>query len=198
MQRAGTPASPTSSVVFRSEAGEEVTVIAGADWPATRSPSPRGRYHAFVRDGVGACRSDDRMDRRLPSRWPSADVAGVADEGLMPIVVASQRSPTPSISASCMAGPHGSGDRSARREPVAGVAVVRARAEGAVRSAPRSAPTSRRPDAAGKFELHMPSGSYALEATPRSLCGRRPARRRGSSIAPGEQAVEPRMTLTAG
>ncbi len=77
---------PEVEVVFRSAAGEESTT---ADKDGTyHLEVPAGMYRAFVRDD--AVLSVGRMDRvRLPG-LPAADTAGVPDEALMPLVVATR------------------------------------------------------------------------------------------------------------
>ncbi|MDQ3296534.1 MAG: carboxypeptidase regulatory-like domain-containing protein [Myxococcota bacterium] len=77
---------PAVEVVFRSSAGEESTT---ADKDGTyHLEVPAGMYRAFVRDD--AVLSVGRMDRvRLPG-LPTAETAGVPDEALMPLVVATR------------------------------------------------------------------------------------------------------------
>jgi hypothetical protein len=153
--RTGAPV-PSVEVVFRNETGEE-TVMAGADG-RYKITVARGSYHAFVRDE--SVLSVGRPDlSRLPS-LPSAEVAGVPDEGLMPIVVATRDAEA--VDLSVMRGGTIIGQViDMRGAPVAG-AVVRARG-GQMR--PTLGTDVAETDAAGRFELHLPAGSYALEAT---------------------------------
>ncbi len=153
--RTGAPV-PAVEVVFRSDAGEE-TVIAGSDG-RYKITIARGRYRAFVRDESVISVGRPEVSR-LPS-LPSADVAGVPDEGLMPIVTATRDAD--SVDLTVVLGGTIKGRVIDRRgAPIAG-AVVRARGGGA---RPALGTDASETDAAGGFELRVPAGGYMLEAT---------------------------------
>lgn len=141
--RGGTPV-PSVEVVFRNESGEQ-TVQAGADG-RYKITLARGRYHAFVRDesvlSVGRPEGP-----RLPS-LPSAEVAGVPDEGLMPIVVAS--ADADAVDLSVVRGGTIIGQVTDTRGRAIAGAVVRARGAG-VR--PALGTDVAETDALGHFEL---------------------------------------------
>ena len=181
----GTPV-PGVEVVFRNEAGE-ATVTAGADGRYAIHVA-RGSYHAFVRDD--SVLSVGRPEgNRLPS-LPSADVAGVPDEGLMPIVVASRDADA--VDLSVVRGGTISGKVIDQRgTPIVG-AVVRARG-GAMR--PALGTDVAETDAGGHFEMRLPAGGYAFEATHARFAGTTSTDR--MTLEPGEKATTT-VTMTAG
>lgn len=178
---------PGVEVVFRNESGEE-TVIAGANGRYSIAIA-RGRYHAFVRDE--SVLSVGRPDvSRLPT-LPSADVAGVPDEGLMPIIVASRDADAMDLTV-VRGGTIVGSVIDGRGAAIAG-AVVRARGAG-VR--PALGTDVAETDAAGRFELHLPAGGYALEATHQRFAGVRGTTERIMVEAGGKRAST--LTMTAG
>jgi hypothetical protein len=173
-------------VVFRSPAGEETTNAAADGTYRLRLPA--GMYRAFVRDDVVF--SVGRADHaRLPG-LPSADTAGVPDEALMPIILAS--SDADGVDLSVMRG--GSlhvrvVDRGGR--PIAG-AVVRARS-GVLR--PTLGTDVAETDGTGQLEMRLPTGEYVLDAThPRFAGVSEPSQ---VSLRPGDK-LEQVVTMTAG
>ncbi len=184
--RTGAPV-PGVEVVFRNDTGE-ATVIAGSDGRYQLTVA-RGRYRAFVRDE--SVLSVGRPEvARLPS-LPSADVAGVPDEGLMPIVVASHDADT--VDLTVVRGGSIKGQViDLRGTPIVG-AVVRARG-GSAR--PALGTDVSETDAAGRFELHLPAGAYVLEATHERYAGVSGAQERILLAAGGKQTST--LTLTAG
>lgn len=184
--RTGTPV-PSVEVVFRGDTGEQ-TVQAGTDGRYSITLA-RGRYRAFVRDetvlSVGRPEGP-----RLPT-LPSADVAGVPDEALMPIVVAV--SDADAVDLSVVRGGTITGQvTDTRGRPIPG-AAVRARG-GAWR--PALGTDIAETDAAGRFELHLPAGGYVLEATHEQFAGVA-----GSSVRinlPAGAKVASALALTAG
>ena len=184
--RTGAPV-PNVEVVFRNETGEE-TVMAAADG-RYKIEIARGRYHAFVRDE--SVLSVGRPDNsRLPS-LPSAEVAGVPDEGLMPIVVAARDAEAVDLSVTRGGAILGQ-VVDLRGAPIAG-AVVRARG-GAWR--PALGTDVAETDSAGRFSLHLPAGAYALEATHERYAGVADSSTRVNLIAGARVAST--LTLTAG
>jgi len=159
--RAGTPV-PSVEVVFRSERGEEA-VQAGEDGRYAITLA-RGRYRAFVRDesvlSVGRPEGP-----RLPT-LPSAEVAGVPDEGLMPIIVAA--ADADAVDLSVVRGGTIIGQVTDTRGKAIAGAVVRARG-GAWR--PALGTDVAETDALGNFVLHLPAGGYVLEATHERFAG---------------------------
>jgi len=149
-------------VVFRNESGEE-TVVAGADG-RYKITLARGRYRAFVRDESVLSIGRPEVSR-LPS-LPSAETAGVPDEGLMPIVTATRDADN--FDLSVVRGGTITGQViDVRGKAIAG-AVVRARGGGA---RPALGTDVAETDATGRFELHLPAGGYSLEATHERYAG---------------------------
>ena len=150
-------------VVFRSELGE-ATAMAGADG-SYRIEVPAGIYRAFVRDDLVL--SVGRIGNvRLPG-LPTVDTVGVPDEALMPVVVAS--SDADGVDLSVLRGGAVNGrvlDSSGR--PVAG-AILRARAFNGLR--PTLGTDLAETDSSGGFTLHLPAGSYELEANHPKFAG---------------------------
>ncbi|MBL0218655.1 MAG: carboxypeptidase regulatory-like domain-containing protein [Myxococcales bacterium] len=153
--RTGEPV-PGVEVVFRNDSGEETVLADRAG--RYKITVARGAYRAFVRDEFVLSVGRPELSR-LPS-LPSADVAGVPDEGLMPIIVASRDADA--VDLGVVRGGTITGQvTDLRGAPIAG-AVVRARG-GTVR--PALGTDVAETDATGRFELHLPAGGYALEAT---------------------------------
>lgn len=184
--KTGTPVGSVE-VVFRNESGEE-TVVAGADG-RYKITLPRGRYRAFVRDESVLSVGRPEVSR-LPS-LPSAETAGVPDEGLMPIVFASRDAD--SVDLSVVRGGTITGQViDLRGQPIVG-AVVRARSGGA---RPALGTDVAETDATGRFELHLPAGGYALEATHERYAGVGGFQERILLSAGGKHAST--LTMTAG
>ena len=174
-------------VVFRNESGEE-TVVAGADG-RYKITLARGHYRAFVRDESVLSVGRPEVSR-LPS-LPSADTAGVPDEGLMPIVLAMRDAD--SVDLSVVRGGTILGQViDLRGKPISG-AVVRARSGGA---RPALGTDVAETDSTGRFELHLPAGGYALEATHDRYAGVGGFQERILLEAGGKHAST--LTLTAG
>lgn len=174
-------------VVFRNESGEQ-TVVAGADG-RYRIVLARGRYRAFVRDE--SVLSVGRPEVvRLPT-LPSAETAGVPDEGLMPLLVVTRDAD--SVDLAVQRGGTITGQViDLRGKPIAG-AVVRARG-GALR--PALGTDAAETDASGHFELHLPAGAYGLEATHERFAGVSGFQER-IQLPPGGKHTST-LTLTAG
>ena len=183
-------------VVFRSTSGETSTTTHPDGAYSIRVAA--GVYRAFVRDDTVL--SVGRPDRvRLPT-LPSAEAAGVPDEALMSLVLAS--SDTEGVDLSVMRGGIVSGhvvDRGGR--PIAG-AVLRAR--GGLR--PTLATDIAETDRDGSFELRLPAGAFDLDANHPRFAGvagiagiASPAGESSTriSVAPGDH-LQTTITLTAG
>jgi len=143
-------------VVFRSALGES-SVTTNLDG-AYSIHLAAGVYRAFVRDD--SVLSVGRPDlQRLPG-MPSADAAGMPDEGLMPLVVANAN--VTGLDLSVLRGGEIRGevvDRSGN--PIAG-AVVRARSNA---WRPALGSDIAETDANGRFSMRVPAGVYLLEAS---------------------------------
>ena len=184
--RTGAPV-PGVEVVFRNDTGEE-TVMAGSDG-RYKITVARGRYRAFVRDESVLSVGRPEVSR-LPT-LPSAEVAGVPDEGLMPIVIASRDAD--SVDLTVVRGGSIKGQViDLRGKPIAG-AVVRARG-GSVR--PALGTDVSETDATGRFELHLAAGGYVLEATHERYAGVSGTQEQILLAAGGKQTST--LTLTAG
>jgi hypothetical protein len=150
-------------VVFRNELGEETTQAA-ADG-SYRIEVQAGSYRAFVRDELVL--SVGLMGPvRLPT-LPSADTVGVPDEALMPVVVAT--GDADGVDLTVLRGGAVAGrvvDRSGR--PVVG-AILRARGFNGLR--PTLGTDLAETDASGNYELHVPAGSFELEANHPKFAG---------------------------
>lgn len=175
-------------VVFRGDAGESSTTT-HQDGSYAIQLAP-GVYRAFVRDDTVL--SVGRADRvRLPSP-PSADTAGVPDEGLMATVLA--RGDADGVDLSVVRGGIVQGrviDQTGR--PVAG-AVLRARG-GGVRPALATDVAESADD--GSFELRLPAGTFDLDAIHPRFAGVASAANAQISVRPGDH-LTPILTLTAG
>lgn len=147
---------PDVEVVFRSPAGEESTTT-GADG-VYRMQLHAGVYRAFVRDD--SVLSVGRQDMvRIPG-LPSPDAAGVPDEELMPLVVATSDSDNVDLPVTRGGTVHGKVvDKNGR--PIPGV-VLLAR-NGPVR--PALGTDVAESDANGEFDLQLPAGEYEIVAT---------------------------------
>jgi hypothetical protein len=143
-------------VVFRSALGES-SVTSNLDG-AYSIHVAAGVYRAFVRDD--SVLSVGRPDlQRLPG-MPSADAAGMPDEGLMPLVVANAN--VAGLDLSVLRGGEIRGkvvDRSGN--PIAG-AVVRARGAS---WRPALGSDIAETDGSGMFSMRVPAGVYLLEAS---------------------------------
>jgi hypothetical protein len=175
-------------VAFRCPTGELATTSQRDGTYAIRVPV--GTYRAFVRDDTVL--SVGRPDAvRLPA-LPSAETAGVPDEGLMALVVAN--ADTDGVDLSVVRGGVVTGhvvDRSGR--PIAG-AVVRARS-GQFR--PTLGTDIAESDASGAFELRVPSGAYDLDAHHARFAGVASALEARVAVEAGKR-VQTTLTLTAG
>ena len=148
---------PNVEVVFKSALGEEATTTdPQGNYRVAVTP---GVYRAFVRDDtVLSVGTPDRI--RLPA-MPTADVAGVPDEALMPLVIAS--ADVDNIDLSVMRGGAVMGSVvDTAGHPVEGV-VLRARGGNGMR--PALGTDLAESDAKGAFELRLPPGEYMLDAT---------------------------------
>jgi hypothetical protein len=179
-------------VVFRSAAGETSTMSHQDGSYAIQVAT--GTYRAFVRDDTVL--SVGRADRvRLPT-LPAPEAAGVPDDALMAIVLASRN--TDGVDLSVVRGGIVSGhvvDRGGR--PIAG-AVLRARGAGGVR--PALATDIVETDGDGSFELRLPAGAFNLDAShPRFAGVASVADTAGAriAVAPGDH-LQTTITLAAG
>lgn len=174
-------------VVFRSELGEETTTAAASG--AYRLEVPAGIYRAFVRDDLVL--SVGIMGHvRLPTA-PTADTVGVPDEALMPVVAA--MTDVAGVDLSVLRGGAVQGrvvDRAGN--PVAG-AILRARGFDGVR--PTLATDLGETDATGAYALHVPAGSYELEANHPKFAG---VSAGTTVVVAAGQRVTANVTLVAG
>lgn len=150
-------------VVFKSALGEE-SATTGADGKYHANVQP-GSYRAFVRDdtvlSVGA---PERV--RLPG-MPSADVAGIPDEALMPLVVAS--ADTDGVDLQVLrGGTIGGSVTDPSGHAVEGVVL---RVRGGVGLRPALGTDIAESDSHGGFELKVPAGDYVVEATSDKYAG---------------------------
>jgi carboxypeptidase family protein len=182
-------------VVFHSASGDSSTTTAADGTYAIEVAT--GMYRAFVRDDTVL--SVGRPDLvRVPGQ-PVAEAAGVPDEALMPMVLATRD--TDGVDLTVVRGGIVSGrvvDRGGR--PIAG-AVLRARG-GDVR--PALATDIAETDRDGSFELRLPAGAFELDANhPRfagvaDLVGTGVGSSRSRiAVAPGDH-LRTTITLTAG
>jgi hypothetical protein len=178
-------------VVFRSLSGETSTTTR-PDGAYTIRVAP-GMYRAFVRDDTVLSVGRPGLVR-LPAP-PSAEAAGVPDEALMAIVLAS--SDTEGVDLSVVRGGVVTGhvvDRNGR--PIAG-AVLRARGGGL---RPALGTDLAETDHDGSFELRLPAGAFNLDASHPKFAGIASVAGAASArieIAPGDHQ-EATITLTAG
>jgi protocatechuate 3,4-dioxygenase beta subunit len=175
-------------VVFRSIVGETSTTT--RDDGAYSIRVPGGMYRAFVRDDTVLSVGRPEIVR-LPGQ-PSADAAGVPDEALMTMVLAT--ADTDGVDLSVVRGGILAGhvvDRSGR--PIAG-AVVRARGAG-VR--PALATDLAETDRDGSFELRLPAGTFALDASHPRFAGLADMAAARLVIQPGDH-LQRELALTAG
>ncbi len=174
-------------VVFRSALGEE-TAMASADGKY-HIDVPAGVYRAFVRDETVL--SVGRIDHvRLPG-LPTADTAGVPDEALMPIVVAS--TDVEGVDLSVMRGGAVTGRVVDRAGHPIKNAVLRAKGPNGVK--PTLGTDVAESDETGAYEMRLPAGDYEIEATHPRYAGvvESPV----LSITAGDH-VTANVTLTAG
>ncbi|MBX3156342.1 MAG: carboxypeptidase regulatory-like domain-containing protein [Deltaproteobacteria bacterium] len=178
-------------VVLRSAIfGAEETTIAGADGTYRIAVAP-GVYRAFVRDDTVL--SVGRAERvRLPGP-PSADAAGVPDEALMPLLVANADAGGHDLTVT--RGGIVTGrvlDRSGN--PIAG-AAVRARTNTGTR--PALGTDLAESDASGRYELRLPEGEYAIDATHARFAGA-DARADRVVLVEAARRIARDVTMTAG
>ncbi|MBA3821342.1 MAG: carboxypeptidase regulatory-like domain-containing protein [Deltaproteobacteria bacterium] len=149
-------------VVFRGATGEETTT-ARADGTYSLD-LPAGVYRAFVRDdAVLSVGGQERI--RLPGA-ASPEAAGAPDEGLMPMIVATRDAAGLDLWVARAGTLSGRVlDRAGR--PIAN-AVLRATGQ-VVRPTLGTDVAESGPD--GSFELRLPAGGYALEATHARFAG---------------------------
>jgi hypothetical protein len=178
-------------VVFRSAAGETSTTTGGDGAYSIRLAT--GMYRAFVHDDTVLSVGRPELVR-LPGQ-PSADAAGVPDEALMVMVLAT--ADTDGVDLSVVRGGIVSGhvvDRGGR--PIAGV-VLRARGGG---MRPALATDITETDRDGGFELRLPAGAFDLDASHPRFAGVAGIADTASSrlaIRPGDH-LQTTITLTAG
>lgn len=143
-------------VVFRSAEGETTTTTVADGSYTIRVPT--GMYRAFVRDD--SVLSVGRPDLvRVPGA-PRADTAGVPDEALMAVVIAS--ADTGDVDLTVVRGGTLTGHVLDRNGKAIAGAVLRARG-GTLR--PTLGTDIAESDADGSFELRLPEGAYELDAT---------------------------------
>jgi hypothetical protein len=175
-------------VVFRSAAGETSTTTRGDGGYSIRLAT--GMYRAFVHDDTVL--SVGRPDLvRLPGQ-PSAAAAGVPDEALMVMVLAT--ADTEGVDLSVVRGGIVSGhvvDRGGG--PIAGV-VLRARGNG---MRPALATDITETDRGGGFELRLPAGAFDLDASHPRFAGVAGISQSRIAIRPGDH-LQTTITLTAG
>lgn len=150
-------------VVFKSPQGE-ASGTTGPDGRYRVTVAP-GAYRAFVRDdSVLSVGTPERV--RLPG-FPMADVAGVPDEALMPVVVAA--ADLENIDLSVTRGGTISGTvTDTANHPIEGV-VLRARGTGGLR--PALGTDLAESDAKGAFEMRVPAGEWILDASHTKYAG---------------------------
>ena len=174
--------------MFRSASGESSTTTRADGAYAIQVAT--GTYRAFVRDDtVLSIGPPDLV--RLPG-LPSADTAGVPDETLMTMVLAT--ADTQGVDLSVVRGGTVSGhvvDRGGH--PIAG-AVLRARG-GNLR--PTLATDVAESDHAGGFELRLPAGTFSLDASHPRFAGIAGATAPRITVEPGDHLTTT-LTLTAG
>jgi hypothetical protein len=177
---------PDVEVVYRSAAGEETTTT-GPDG-TYRIQLRAGIYRAFVRDdSVLSVGHADTM--RLPG-LPSPETAGVPDEALMPLVLASADSEDVDLPVTRGGTVHGKVvDRTGR--PIAG--VVLAARSGPIR--PTLGTDVAESDANGEFDLQLPAGEYQIVATHARYAG--VSKEKLITIEPGDKATT-EVVMTAG
>jgi len=177
---------PDVEVVYRSAAGEETTTT-GPDG-MYRIQLRVGVYRAFVRDdSVLSVGRADTM--RLPG-LPSPDTAGVPDEALMPLVLASADSDDIDLPVTRGGTVHGKVVDKAGR-PIAG--VVLAARSGPIR--PTLGTDVAESDAHGEFDLQLPAGEYQIIATHARYAG--VSSEKIITIEPGAKATT-EVVMTAG
>jgi hypothetical protein len=173
-------------VVFRGPFGESTTTAATDGTYSIELAS--GVYRAFVRDermlSVGHA---DRV--RLPV-GPRVETAGVPDEALMPLVVAS--ADTDHVELGVIRGGVVVGQVVDRNGRAIAHAVVRARGN---ETRPALGTDVVEADGEGNFELHVPPGRYVLDASHPVYAGLPDPE--GFAIDPG-QTLKKRVTMTAG
>jgi hypothetical protein len=178
-------------VVFRSPAGETSTTTRGDGGYSIRLPT--GMYRAFVHDDTVLSIGRPSLVR-LPGR-PSADAAGVPDEALMVMVLAT--ADTEGVDLTVVRGGIVSGrviDRGGRA--IAGV-VLRARGGG---MRPTLATDITETGPGGSFELRLPAGAFDLDADHPNFAGIAAIADTAQSriaIKPGDH-LQTTITLTAG
>lgn len=150
-------------VVFKSALGEE-SATTGPDGKYHANVQP-GAYRAFVRDdSVLSVGAPERV--RLPG-MPSADVAGIPDEALMPLVIAS--ADTDGVDLQVLRG----GSIAGSVTDTSGKAIegVVLRVRGGVGLRPALGTDIAESDGKGSFELKVPAGDYVVEATSEKYAG---------------------------
>jgi hypothetical protein len=174
-------------VVFRGTDGEETT-MAGADG-TYRIELPAGAYRAFVRDDsvftVGYA-----IEERLPG-FPDLDAIGAPDEAAMPLVIAQQDLEHVELAVLRGGVVHGRIlDRAGR--PIPNV-VVHAYGTGGFKPALGSDVAES--DAAGRYELQLPTGHWYLETSHPRFAGLEEPM--SLEVEPGTRVAQD-LTLVAG